>query len=96
MPHSYAQKVPFSFCDHHETHNIYFAQAPLCVYIRWLALVVTITYAYMYMYAITYVYVYMYMYVFMYVYTHIHHYCLVYIFMYVSFILIYMSLLVCS
>jgi hypothetical protein len=74
MLHSYALKAPVSFRDRHETHNIYFVQARLCVYSPVGACGKFQMYIYVYiyvcMYVITYVcmYVYIYVYICMYVY----------------------------
>ncbi len=75
MPHSYALRARVSFRNSHETHNIYFAQALLCVY--WLVGACGKFQMYVYIYVChhicMYVYIYVYAYVFMYMYTHFRH-----------------------
>ena len=73
MPHSYALRAPVSFRDRHETHNIYFAQALLCVYSPVGACGKFQMYVYTYMYVCHHVrmYVYICMYICMYVYMYV-------------------------
>jgi hypothetical protein len=94
MLHSYALRALVSFRDCHETHNIYFAQALLCVYLPVGACGKFQMYVYIYVCMSSHTYVCIY--VCMYLYTHFRHQSLAYIFMYISFISIYMSLHVWS